>query len=90
MASIVDKHGNIAIFGQLSWGNFIDWLVTLCLGLIILLTTLSLGGVRPDTQWAILPLFAVLLTLHGIWLAVDNTSPKRLSHIPVWFVPALI
>ena len=90
MASIVDKDGNIAIFGQVSWGNFIDWLVTLCLGLIILLTTVSLGGVRPDTQWALLPLFAVLLTLHGIWLAVDDASPKRLSHIPLWFVPALL
>jgi O-antigen ligase len=90
MARIVDKDGNIAIYGRLSWGNFTDWLVTLCLGLIILLTAVSLGGVRPDTQWAILPLFAVLLTLHGIWLAVDDASPKRLSHIPFWFVPALL
>lgn len=90
MASIVDKHGNIAIYGRLSWGNFVDWLVTLCLGLIIFLTTISLGGVRPDTQWALLPLFAILLTLHGIWLAVDDASPKRLSHIPFWFVPALL
>ena len=90
MAGIVDKHGNVAVFGRLSLGNFIDWLVTLCLGLIILLTTLSLGGVRPDAQLAILPLFAVLLTLHGMWLAVDNASPKRLSHIPFWFIPALL
>ena len=90
MARIVDKDGNIAIYGRLSWGNFTDWLVTLCLGLIILLTTVSLGGVRPDAQLAILPLFAVLLTLHGIWLAVDDASPKRLSHIPFWFVPALL
>ena len=90
MASIVDKHGNIAIYGRLSWGNFVDWLVTLCLGLIIFLTTVSLGGVRPDTQLALLPLFAILLTLHGIWLAVDDASPKRLSHIPFWFVPALL
>ena len=90
MAANVEKHGNIAIFGRLSWGNFIDWLVTRCLGLIILLTTLSLGGVRPDAQLAILPLFVVLLTLHGIWLAVDDASPKRLSHIPFWFVPALL
>ena len=90
MASIVDKHGNIAIYGRLSWGNFVDWLVTLCLALIIFLTTVSLGGVRPDTQLALLPLFAILLTLHGIWLAVDDASPKRLSHIPFWFVPALL
>jgi O-antigen ligase len=90
MASIVDKQGNIAVYGRLSWGNFVDWLVTLCLGFIIFLTTVSLGGVRPDTQLALLPLFAILLTLHGIWLAVDDASPKRLSHIPFWFVPALL
>jgi O-antigen ligase len=90
MASIVDKHGNIAFYGRLSWGNLVDWLITFCLGLIIFLTTVSLGGVRPDTQLALLPLFAVLLTLHGIWLAVDDASPKRLSHIPLWFVPALL
>jgi hypothetical protein len=90
MASIVDKHGNLAFLGRLSWGNFVDWLITLCLGLIIFLTTVSLGGVRPDTQLALLPLFAVLLTLHGIWLAVDDASPKRLSHIPFYFLPALL
>ena len=90
MASIVDKDGNIAVFGRLKWGNFIDWLVTLCLGLIICLTTVSLGGVRPDTQLAILPLYAVLLGLHGIWLAIDDASPKRLSHIPFLFIPLLL
>ncbi len=90
MASIINKDNIIAIYGRLGWGNFVDWLVTICLGLIIFLTTVSLGGVRPDTQLALLPLFAILLTLHGIWLAVDNASPKRLSHIPFLFVPALL
>ena len=90
MASIVNKDHIIAIYGRLGWGNLVDWLVTICLGLIIFLTTVSLGGVRPDTQLALLPLFAILLTLHGIWLAVDNASPKRLSHIPFLFVPALL
>ncbi len=89
MASIVDKHGNIAFFGRLSWGNFLDWLVTLCLGGIIMLTTVSLGGVRPDTHLALLPLYVLLLFLHGLWLALDRESPKRLSHIPFWFVPGL-
>ena len=87
MASIVDKHGNIAIYGRLSWGNFVDWLVTLCLGLIIFLTTVSLGGVRPDTQLALLPLFAILLTLHGIWLAVDDASLKAIEPHSVLVCP---
>jgi len=90
MASIIDKHGNIAFFGRLSWGNFFDWLVTLCLGGIIMLTTLALGGVRPDTHLTLLPLFAGLLALHGLWLALDNESPKRLSQVPLFFVPGLL
>jgi len=90
MATLIDKQGNIALFGRLSWGNFVDWLVTLCLGLIFMLTTVLLGGVRPDTHLALLPLFVLLLFLHGLWLAVDKESPKRLSHIPFWFVPALL
>jgi O-antigen ligase len=90
MATIVDKHGNIAFFGRLGWGNFVDWLVTLCLGVIILLTTVSLGGVRPDTQLTLLPLYIILLVLHGIWLAVDGESPKRLSQVPLFFVPGLL
>lgn len=90
MATLIDKHGNIAFFGQFSWGNFVDWLVTFCLGLIIMLTTVSLGGVRPDTQVTLLPLFVILLGLHGIWLAVTTESPRRLSQAPLWFVPSLL
>ena len=90
MASIVDKHGNIAFFGRLSWANFIDWLVTLCVGAIIMLTAVKLGGVRPDTQVALLPLYSLLLVLHGLWLAVDPDSPKRLSQIPLWFAPGIL
>jgi O-antigen ligase len=90
MATLIDKHGNIAFFGQFSWGNFVDWLVTLCLGLIIMLTTVLLGGVRPDTHVILLPLFFILLALHGVWLAVAKESPKRLSQAPLWFVPGLL
>ncbi len=90
MASIVDKHGNIAFFGRLSWGNFLDWLITFCLGGILMLTTVKLGGVRPDTHLVLLPLYAILLALHGLWLAVDRESPKRLSQVPFWFVPGLL
>ncbi len=90
MATIVDRDGNIAFYGRLSWANFLDWLVTFCVGAIIMLTAFKLGGVRPDTQVAILPLYTILLVLHGLWLAVDRDSPKRLSHIPIWFIPALL
>lgn len=87
MPSLIDKSGNITYFGQLSWGNFVDWLVTFCLGGIIALSTLLLGGVRPDTHVLLLPLFTCLIVLHGLWLAVEGEHPKRLSHVPVLFIP---
>lgn len=90
MPSILDRTGQIDYFGRLTWGNFLDWLITFCLGFIIILFTVSLGGVRADTHVLLLPLFAVLLVLHGIWLAVDNETPKRLSQVPLFFVPFLI
>jgi O-antigen ligase len=90
MPSLIDQSGNIAYFGKLSWGNFVDWLVTLCLGGMIALTTVLLGGVRPDTHLLILPWFAVLSLLHGLWFVVDREQPKRLSAVPLFFVPFLV
>jgi hypothetical protein len=90
MSLSVDKLGKADYYGRLSWGNFVDWLITLCLAAIVGLTTVSLGGVRPDTQVVLLPLFVVLLVLHGAWLALDAESPKRLSHVPVFFLPFLL
>ncbi|MGZ0656164.1 O-antigen ligase family protein [Coraliomargarita sp. W4R53] len=90
MATIIDKSGSVAFYGRVTWGNLVDWLVTLCLGLIFILTTVCLGGVRPDTHLVLLPLYALLLFLHGLWLAVDRESPTRLSHLPLWFVPGLL
>lgn len=87
MPSLIDKSGKIAYFGQVSWGNFVDWLVTFCLGGIIALSTLLLGGVRPDSHVLLLPLFACLIVLHGLWLAVEKEQPKRLSQVPVFFIP---
>lgn len=90
MSRIIDKKGNVAFFGKLSWGNFFDWLITFCLGGIIVLTTVHLGGVRPGTLVAILPLYVVLLCLHGIWLLVERDSLRRLNYLPLLFLPALL
>lgn len=89
MPSLVDKYGNVDYFGRLSWGNFVDWLVTLCLGAIIILMSVLLGGVRPETHQILLPFFVGLLALHGLWLAVDDERPKRLSQVPFLFLPLL-
>ncbi|MGJ8637938.1 MAG: O-antigen ligase family protein [Opitutaceae bacterium] len=90
MPSSSDKKGLIQYFGDLSWGNFVDWLVTFCVAAIIGLFTVSFGGVRADTHVALLPLFILLLVLHGIWLAVDQKEAKRLSLAPILFIPFLV
>jgi cytochrome c-type biogenesis protein CcmH/NrfG len=90
MPSLIDKSGNVAYLGQISLANFVDWLVTFCLGAIITLSALLLGGVRPDTHLLLLPLFACLLVLHGLWLAVEQEQPKRLSSVPVFFLPFVV
>ncbi|GEM_PF-340908 len=90
MAQIVDGIINIPYFGKLSFGNAVDWLVTVWMACILCVATTVLGGVRLDTHLILLPMFAVLLFLHGLWLAVDKEEPKRLSQVPIWFVPFLI
>ncbi|WP_269526914.1 O-antigen ligase family protein [Coraliomargarita parva] len=91
MPSLIDKSGNLRYFGRLSWGNFVDWWVTFCLGAILALNTLALGGVRPETQLLILPLYGVLIVLHGLWLAVNrDDSTKRISYVPLAFLPFVL
>lgn len=90
MPRIIDKEGNLGFFGKVSWANFVDWLVTVCLGSIIAMTASSLGGVRPDTLMALWPLYSLLLGLHGLWLLVNSEHDRQLSYIPLWFVPALV
>lgn len=90
MPSLIDKSGNLDYWGRLSWANFVDWLITCCLGAIIALSTVLLGGARPDTHALILPLFACLIGLHGLWLAIDQDPLKRLSHVPLYFIPFLV
>ena len=81
MPSLIDKSGNIAYFGQLSLGNLVDWMVTFCLGGTIALSTLLLGGVRPDTHVWLLPLFCCLMVLHGSVVGCRKRATKaRKSH----------
>ena len=90
MATRTEWRFKIFLFGRLNWANFLDWLITLCLGVIFIATTLSLGGVRPDGQLILLPLYSLLLILHGCWFASVERGHKRLSHVPLFFVPALM
>ncbi|MEC8405020.1 MAG: hypothetical protein VXZ08_02945, partial [Verrucomicrobiota bacterium] len=90
MSSIIDKSGSITYYGRVSWANFIDWLVTICLAAIIVLMTSLLGGIRPETHLIILPLFGALLFLHGLWLALTTNTSGRISLIPFLFLPFIV
>ena len=81
------QSNTVEFFGALSWANFVDWLVTFCLGAILVLTTLRLGGVRPDTQADLLPLFGLALALHGLWVLAQGKEACRLSAVPFLFLP---
>ncbi len=84
------KAWTIDFFGEFTWANLLDWLVTLCLGGILVQTALQLGGVRPETQLMIQPLFMVLLALHGLSLAACRPEARKLYLVPLLFVPFLV
>ncbi len=81
------KKKTVGLFGPPTLDNLLDWSVTLCLSALIVLTTLRLGGVQPATQVELMPLFAVLLGLHGFWAAVQKRTEFRLSAVPFFFLP---
>lgn len=90
MPSLIDRSGSIPLYGQVSWANFIDWLVTICLVAIIVLMTTLLGGIRPETHLKILPLYGALLFLHGLWLVLTKNNSRRISLIPILFLPFIV
>lgn len=90
MSKPANNARNIDFFGEFTWANFLDWLVTLCLGGILVQTTLQMGGVRPETQLMLQPLYIVLLTLHGLSLALARPEQRKLYLIPFFFIPFLI
>lgn len=84
---------NVALnqyYGELTWSNFLDWLVTLCAGVILMMTLASLGGVRPDTGLKFLPLYPVLMVLHGLWFMSQRGKDRKLSRVPLLFLPFLL
>lgn len=90
MPNLITKTGSIDYFGELSWANLLDWLITFCLGSILVLTSMQLGGVRPETQFALQPLYIVLMVLHGLSLAVTPGDKRKLNPVPFLFLPFLI
>jgi tetratricopeptide (TPR) repeat protein len=89
MPNLNNTARSIDYFGEFSWANLLDWLVTFCLGGILVLTALQLGGVRPETQLMLQPLFIVLMVLHGLSLAACRPEQRKLYLIPFLFIPFL-
>ncbi len=90
MPSLINRSGSIPFYGQVSWANFIDWFVTICLVAIIASMTTLLGGIRAETHLKILPLYGALLFLHGLWVALTINTSRRISLIPVLFLPFIV
>ncbi|MEM7790576.1 MAG: O-antigen ligase family protein [Verrucomicrobiota bacterium] len=90
MPTFIDKHGNIDYFGKLSWGNLIDWLITLCLGITVISAVVLFGAVRLETQLFLLPLFSALLVLHALWFFVEKEDSRRLNLTPLLFIPFVV
>ncbi len=90
MPSSTNISRSIDYFGEFSWANLLDWFVTFCLGGILVLTALQLGGVRPETQVMLQPLYVVLLALHGMSLAVTAKDARRLNPVPFFIIPFLV
>ncbi len=90
MSTSVSNSGHLDYFGRLSWGNLFDWFVTVWLGVYVALTTVLLGGVRPETQLRLLPVLIFLIVLHGIWFAVEREEDgKRMNAVLLSLVPFL-
>lgn len=90
MSNLDNKARKIDFFGEFTWANFLDWLVTFLLGGILVLTALQLGGVRPETQLKLQPLYIILLALHGLSVAASRTEQRKLYLLPFCFIPFLI
>lgn len=80
----------IDFLGEFTLANFLDWLVTLCLGGILVLTALQLGGVRSETQLMLQPLYIVLLVLHGLSMAASGPEQRKFNLVPFFFIPFLV
>lgn len=89
MARAIIKDVKIDFYGEFTWANFLDWSIVFCLGAILTLTALQLGGVMPETQLLLMPLYIALLFFHGLHAIVDKQHPCMLSLIPVLLVPFL-
>ncbi len=80
----------LAFFGECTIPNLLDWLVTGLLCLILLTVSFSLGGSHVESQVFYLPLFALLLVFHALYLVTVNEQKLRINATPLYLIPFLI
>ena len=76
----------IPFYGLFSWGNFFDWLVTICLGGLFVIASCSLGSIRPETHSLLLPVFACYSFFMVVGLLLKTKSAFRLSLVPFMII----
>ncbi len=85
-----NKPLELSFYGELTLVNLFDWIVTGFLCLILLVTGFSLGGSHVEAQVYYLPLFALLLLFHGLYLLHADESVIRLSASPCLLLPFFV
>lgn len=85
------KQHKIAVFGDLSLSNCLDWAVTLTVCAWLFFIGYQLGGVRPDTMVISAGFLGVALAFHTLGLMVDSPqNPIKFNPLGFAFFPALL
>ncbi|WP_309385925.1 O-antigen ligase family protein [Cerasicoccus frondis] len=85
------KHHKVAVFGELTLANCLDWVVTLCVCGWLFLLAYQLGGARPDTMIISTGFVGVALALHTLGLVAGSIREAvKINPLGFVFFPALI
>lgn len=80
----------LAFLGECTIRNLLDWTVTCLLCLILLTVGFSLGGSHVESQVFFLPLFALLIFFHALYVVTANEQKLQINAVPLYFIPFLI
>lgn len=91
MAERYYKHHKIALFGDLTMANALDWCVTLCVAGWVSFVLFQMGGARPETLIFSCIFMALAIILHTLSiLAAPTREPFNFNPLGLLFFPALV
>jgi len=91
MSERYSKHHKIAVFGDLTMANCLDWCVTLCVAGWLSLVLFQLAGTRPDTMVISVGFLGLALMFHTLCLLADSPrEPFKLNPMGFLFFPMLV